>query len=97
MGAEDVSRRVLQRRNERLVSGEEITKAHAARDSEALRLIYRAMVGFGKVIQAIPGSTRPELDYVAADIQEAGILLGLLPDAEVRRPTSAWPEGEERE
>lgn len=60
---------------------------------KALRYLYRSLVGLCKVVQTMPGAKRPDLDYVAADLWEAGLVLGEVEGA-FAMPISAWPEGE---
>lgn len=59
----------------------------------ALRGLYRSLLGLCKVVQTMPGAMRPDLDYVAADLWQVGLLLGEV-DGSFAAPRSAWPEGE---
>lgn len=60
---------------------------------KALRALYRSLLGLCQVVQTMPGAKRPDLDYVAADLWEVGVLLGEV-TGNFAKPVSAWPEGE---
>jgi hypothetical protein len=60
---------------------------------KALRHLYRALGRLCQVVETMPGAQRPALDYVAADLWEAGVALGEVEGA-FPLPQSAWPEGE---
>lgn len=60
---------------------------------KVLRHLYRTLGKLCIMIEGMPGATRPTMDYVAAELWEAGVLLGEVTGS-FATPTSAWPEGE---
>jgi hypothetical protein len=72
-------------------------RAEATGSSQkTLRHLYRALGRLCQVVETMPGAQRPALDYVAADLWEAGVALGEVEGA-FPLPHSAWPEGEGRD